>query len=108
MQHRQQRILCFAAGPQHAWRVHHVAVALDRDREASANVAIAERTADRASHAVADAVAARAAEPLVVLLEWPQPERPAADVARFALRATSQVLDLAPDFHRETRGADRA
>ncbi len=78
----QSGILCRARRPQYARGVHQVAVALDRDRESARRYRDWQaRPTDRGCDSVADAGAARAAEPMIVLLHRPQPKRPAADVA---------------------------
>src|SRR6185369_15819761 len=60
--------------------VHEVTVRLDVDGEAT-RVAVGERRADRRGRAVADAEAARAPDPVVVLLDRPEAVQPIADIA---------------------------
>src|SRR5205823_10230576 len=69
---------------------------------------VRERAAHRRRRAVADAAAARVPEPLVRLVEIPEPPRPAAEVARVVARDERPVfvLDLAPQLRGEPRGAD--
>src|SRR5207302_6792829 len=71
-------------------------------------VAVGERRADRGRRAVADAVAARAAEPLVVLLDRPEAVQPIADVARLRNDRPVGVFHRVVGLDREARGADRA
>ena len=89
-------------------RVHQVAVGLDRHRQ-PAVPAVRERAADRRRRAVADAAAAGMAEPLIRLVEVPQPARPAAAVAVVARdERPVLVLDLRPELGAQPRRADRA
>ena len=57
--HRKQRNLVPRRRPQHAGRVHEVAIRLEADRDA-AEVAVGERRADGGGRRIADAVAPRA------------------------------------------------
>ena len=104
--HGQQRDLVMRGGPQHAGRVQQVAVALDVHRQPPV-LPVGQRAADRRRRAVADAGAARAAEVLVVLVEVPQPERPAAAVAALGHERPVLVPDLRPELRGQPRGADR-
>src|SRR5262245_39370106 len=67
------------SGPQHAWCVHQVAVRLNADREPT-EIAVGERRSNRGRGAVANAITAWPAEPMMVLLYRPQPIGPVADV----------------------------
>src|SRR5947208_2619590 len=66
------------------------------------------RRADGRGGAVADAVAARAAEPLVVLLDRPEAVQPVADVARLRNDRPVGVFHRVVGLDCEARGADRA
>src|SRR6188508_2772702 len=104
--HGEQRDLVLRRGPHHAWRVHEVAVTLDVDREA-AEIAVGESGTDRRRDAITDAIAAGVPQPMVVLLHRPEPMRPIADVAGLSDQRPVEILDLAPDFHRQSSCADR-
>ena len=82
-------------GPQNSRRVHQVAVALNVDGQAAV-LAVGQRRAHGRWRAVADAVAARAADVLVVLVEIPQPLRPVADERSWRRPATNLRSEFAP------------
>src|ERR1035437_10112827 len=105
--HGEKRNFMPRRGPQHARRVHQIAVGLDAHGE-PAEIAVGERGADRPARAVAHAVTARRSEPVVVLLHRPEPVRPVADIAGGRHQRPIEVLDLRPDLHGEASRADRA
>ncbi len=105
--HGELRDLVLCRRPQHARRIHQVAVGLDVDRDA-AEVAVGERGAHRGRRAVADAEAAGAADPVMVLGERPQAVLPVAHVARLGNDRPVEALDRVVGFHHQARGADRA
>src|SRR6516225_7028736 len=65
------------------------------------------RSAGRGRSAVAHTRTAGAAEPLVVLVEFPEPVRPVADIAAGGDERPVEVLDGAPDFGGKPRRRDR-
>ncbi len=92
-------------GPEHAGRVEHVAVALDVHRQAPV-LLVGERAAHRGRRPVADARAARVAQVLIVLLEVPEPEGPAAAVAALGDERPVLVADDGPELGGHPPGAD--
>src|SRR5215208_2766229 len=77
---RQHRNLMMRCGPQRTRRIHHVAVTLERDREA-AECLSAMRGADGRGQAIAEAGTAGAAQEAVMLVEIEDARRPLADIA---------------------------
>ena len=75
--HGEQRNVVMRRGPQNSGGIHQIAVILDIHREAAV-FPVGERRAHRGGRAVTDAVAAGAADVLIVLVEIPQ--------ARWAMR----------------------
>src|SRR5260221_5520834 len=72
---REQRNLVLDGGPQHARSEHHVTVGLEVHREAT-ECAISQRRADAGRGVVTDAIAARSANVVIVLVHRPKPAWP--------------------------------
>src|SRR4029077_10557901 len=68
--YRKQRNFMSCRGPEHTWRVHEVAVGLNRNREA-AEIAVRRSRATCRRRSIANAIAARAAQPVIVPLHRP-------------------------------------
>src|SRR5205814_8915549 len=92
--------------PERALHEHQVAVALERDAE-PASPLVRERAARGGGRVVADARAARAAVPLVRLVEVPELERPVHSDS-VADERPVVVLDLRVQLGGESRCRDRA
>ena len=85
-----------------------IAVGLDGDRQ-PAMPPVGQRAAHRRRRAVSDAAAAGVAQPLIGLVEIPEPPRPAATIAVVARHERPVlVLDLRPQLGGQASGAHRA
>ena len=105
--HRQQRDFVLGRGPQHAGRIHQVAIRLEAHRKAP-EVAVGERRAYRGRCAVTDAVTAGAAEPVIMLFHRPQSRRPEKTGAVRPHQRPVKALDLREGFHHQARRANGA
>src|SRR5207249_990623 len=91
-----------------ARRIHGVAVVLDIDAEPLVRFTMRERGAHRRGQTVTDAGATGSADELMMLAEGPETMRPVGEAGVARHERPVFVLDLLPDFGRETRRADRA
>src|SRR6202040_780822 len=93
--------------PQYAGAIHQISVALDIHRE-SAELLISKTGAHGLRRAMTFAGAPRAADKLVILIEIPQSQRPAAYEAYVRDQGPILVLNGRPDFSGHARRSDGA
>src|SRR5262245_65991222 len=89
MHHRQQWNPVVCSSPEHTWRVHHVAIGLEVDRESS-RIAVGQRRSYRGRRPIANSVTARATNVVIVLFHGPQLTRPTRQLAVASVRTTSE------------------
>src|SRR5207247_10386160 len=104
----EHRNLMMRRRPERARRIHGVAVVLDIDAEPLVRFTMRERGAHRRGQTVTDAGATGSADELMMLVKGPQTMRPVGEAGIARHERPVFVLDLLPDFGRETRRADRA
>src|ERR1700737_5092130 len=104
----EHRNLMMRRRPERAWGIHGVAVVLDVDAKALVRCAMRERGAHRCRQTVADASSPGSTDELMMLVEGPQTMRPVGEAGIAGHERPVFVLDLLPNFGRETGRADRA
>src|SRR5207253_3570132 len=102
----KQRDAMVSSGPERAWREHQIAIAADRHSQ-PAVLAVGESGSDAGAREITQAVGARVADVLVMVVGRPQLLRPVVLKDCAVAECPVLVADLLVDLGAQACGGDR-